>query len=386
VDEFLVDEREVGPGPAVHAVVIGVGAYPHLPGGEERRTVFHEGMQQLTSPPQSARRFAEWLIESLDYPGKPLATVGLLLSERPELPFTNPETGVEHSVAMATGDNVTRAIKAWKARGDSEPDNALIFYFCGHGIAEGPDMALLLRDFGENDDNSLDGALDFAKLHVAMDRCQAREQIFFVDACRATSDNLRGAAGHAGRVPIQPGERQRGLRGRKAPVYFSTLAGMDAYGRPNGLSPFTKALLAGLDGAGSSDDVDGWRVDTTLLQRSIDFFMELEKEAGVPEAQVPVAGNLTTFPLHRLSREPEVPVFVSCLPEEACTRAVLRCITAGKPPWERQPASDVWELKLTPAQYRFSADFADGSYHGPTVDKWIHPVSVAVRVPLQVAG
>ena len=383
MDVFLVDERERAAGPTTHALVIGVGLYPHLPGGGKRTTAFHDGMQQLTSPTTSARRFAEWLIEWLEPPGKPLATVGLLLSERPELPFTNPNTGVDHPVALATSDNITTAIKDWKTRGDSHPDNLLLFYFCGHGIAEGTDMALLLRDYSEDDDNSLKGALDFMKLHVAMDRCHARKQIFFVDACRATSDNLRGAMGYAGQVPIQPGAREPGLtEGRRAPVYFSTLAGKEAYGRPNGLSAFTNALLAGLNGAASASAPDGtWLVDTMLLQRAMNKFMKLEKDAGVAEAQVPEAGNGSDFALHRLSREPEVPVFVSCLPEEALTRAVLRCIRAGKPPLERQP---VWNIVLTAGDYQFCAEFTDSSYRGSTVERLVHPTTFTVDVSLQV--
>jgi hypothetical protein len=41
----LVFEREVGP-PASHALVIGVGAYPHLVGGDGSLLPGHEGMGQ----------------------------------------------------------------------------------------------------------------------------------------------------------------------------------------------------------------------------------------------------------------------------------------------------------------------------------------------------
>ena len=342
-------------------------------------TTFHEGMGQLSSPPVSARRFAEWLIRSLDFPPKPLASVALLLSETPA-PFASPRTHNRRAVAPATGENVSMAVRQWKARGDRDPEDRLLFYFCGHGISEGPEMALLLRNYGADDDNPLAGALDFSTLHTAMDRCQARDQVFFVDACRATSDTLRGAGTHAGLVPIVPGERPGGLGGRRAPVYYSTLAGMDAYGLPNGLSPFTKALLAGLKGGGS-DDADGdWRVDTTQLQRSIDF--QMSREPGA-RAQVPVTGNLTTFPLHHLAGKPEVPVVVSCDPGAALPRALLRCVGPGEPPRERPPDSQEWELVLTAGSYDFSAEFADGSFQGSRpVTRTVRPV--AIKVPIKV--
>lgn len=384
MDQFLVHHSKTEGLPATHALVIGVGAYPHLNGGAGTLTGDHEGMEQLTSPPISARRVAEWLIRWLTYPAKPLASVSLLLSEEPPQPFTNPATGADYPVALATGANVSDAIEAWKARGDEDADgrNRLLFYFCGHGISEGTAMALLLRDFGENDNNSLHGALDFGQLHLGMDRSKGRQQVFFVDACRATSDTLIQGLGHAGRVPIRPGRPPVGLGGRETPIYYSTLAGQEAYGRTGAPSPFTEALLVGLDGAGSDDAEGDWRVDTTQLKKAIDFFTNKALEAGAQLVQVPANGALSTFELHHLSCQPRVPVYVSCKPEEAQALALLRCITQGQPPTERLPAGEVWELRLTAGQYQFRAEFSDGSYRLTTVDAWVRPVYR--RVPIEV--
>src|SRR5687767_1036671 len=104
-DRFLVDERRVD-GPATHAVVIGVGHYPHLPGGRRRQVERPEGMGQLTSPPHSARSLATWLIESYNYPQKPLADVALLISEPKATMFRNPRTGASAAVEAATIDNI----------------------------------------------------------------------------------------------------------------------------------------------------------------------------------------------------------------------------------------------------------------------------------------
>ena len=87
---FLVYENPIPAGPATHAIVIGVGDYPHLNGGAERKTQDHENMGQLTSPPVSARQFASWLIESFHHPAKPLATVSLMLSPRFDRLLTTP--------------------------------------------------------------------------------------------------------------------------------------------------------------------------------------------------------------------------------------------------------------------------------------------------------
>lgn len=138
MEEFLVHEVAVRPGQCSDALIIGAGAYPHLVGGEGCRTPDHEDMKQLTSPPVSARRVAGGSPSTSNTRPKPLRSVTLLLSAQAQRPFTNPKTGAEHPVGLASADNVTAAIKRWKARGDESADNRLLFYFCGHGIAQGP--------------------------------------------------------------------------------------------------------------------------------------------------------------------------------------------------------------------------------------------------------
>lgn len=155
MDDFLVHEQGVT-GAATHALVVGVGAYPHLVGGGQHLTTDNEGMGQLTSPQASARAFARWQFK-MRYLPKPLASLALLLSEESKQSFSNPCTGVEHPIASATFEHVRDAVKAWKDRGDQggcNSENRLIFFFSGHGICQGPDMALLLEDFGSDDDHS----------------------------------------------------------------------------------------------------------------------------------------------------------------------------------------------------------------------------------------
>ena len=115
LDDFLVHEQDVA-GSATHALVIGVGSYPHLVGGGRRLTTDNEGMRQLRSPPVSARAFARWLF-TMRYLPKPLASLALLVSEEPQQSFLNPWTRIEHPVAAATFEHVRDAIKAWKVRG-----------------------------------------------------------------------------------------------------------------------------------------------------------------------------------------------------------------------------------------------------------------------------
>jgi hypothetical protein len=129
--------------PGTHALVIGIGKYPHLIGGQEQAT-FTDGMRQLSSPPVSAAAFANWMIRDYHFPGKQLASLSLLLSEAMPRPYVNPKTGRSYEVPIAAIDPIEKAVKAWKARSDSNADNRLVFYFCGHGISESDEVALLL--------------------------------------------------------------------------------------------------------------------------------------------------------------------------------------------------------------------------------------------------
>ncbi|OBJ08570.1 caspase family protein [Mycobacterium sp. 1465703.0] len=318
--DLIFEDHSVDPG--THALVIGVGKYPHLLGGGERTSPDAEGMRQLSSPPISARAFADWLRNEYRFPDKPLASLALLLSEQVPGP----------DAKLANSSNVVQAVREWKARATSNPNNRLIFYFCGHGISQGEDMALLLSDFGASVDNPLDGALDFRQLVSGLKPCAASQQLFFVDACRASTDTMiAGSGGSAGVVPLLP-------RGRPKPpelppmvpiTYFATLAGSDSHARPNQASLFTDALIKGLRGAGSdnTDDGSGWCVTTTRLQDALNHFLGEPTFAGqMAKVQIPVATELITYDLHSLSGQPTVPVYVRCPTPDETKRAQYVCL------------------------------------------------------------
>jgi hypothetical protein len=385
MSRFLVHADDVT-GPASHAVVIGVSAYPHLVGGTGPLTQRNERMGQLTSPTQSAREFASWLIRELHDPNKPLASVALLLSEPDEQPFRNPRTGVDHAVQPATIANAKQALREWAARGQTA-DDRLILYFCGHGLANGTKASLLLADYGADPNDALEGAIDFSNLWLGLEAVAAREQCFFIDACRANAQTTLGANGYMGQPIFTPNIQTLVLPApppRRAPIYYSTILGEYAYGRPSLPSPFTEALIRALDGAGS-DDNEGegdWRVNTTGLKRALDFFMERAFQAGAERVQVPAANNLTTFDLHYLRNEPEALVFVGCRPEEATSLASFSSLSRGQVVERRGPGSGEWELRLPPGDYEFVADFADSRYTRASRNRYVLPPYR--KVPLEV--
>lgn len=118
--------------PGAHALVIGVGKYPHLLGGDADIVDDPMGLRQLESPPVSAKAFAKWLIPKADpqlvkfsNPDAPLATVEMVLS--PDETYTSP-AGNATPVELATFDNIQRAFDMWLPRLQNAPGSLAIFY------------------------------------------------------------------------------------------------------------------------------------------------------------------------------------------------------------------------------------------------------------------
>lgn len=353
--------------PGTHALVIGVGQYPHLIGGDAPAAKT-DGLRQLSSPPVSARAVADWLLRDYEFPDKPLASLSLLVSEPDPAPFKDRD-GVAHEVPTAGIAGIAAAVKEWKRRGDGSPDNRLIFYFCGHGISEGNDMALLAREFSLDDDNPLANALDFRQLVNGLRRCAAEQQIFFVDACRASSDVLisqtQAAGGvFAGQVPLLGGGRPR----REAVTYYATLAGEPSHAQRHSESYFTGALLRALRGAGSDDPDGQWWVNTSRLHEAVHHFMGERILAGlVPGVQTPAVNAMPVFAIHQLTAPPVVPVYVTCTPPEDNDAAEFVCRRDGAEASRRaagaaDPADPTgrWLLELPLGEYEFEARVAPG--------------------------
>jgi hypothetical protein len=382
-DPFLVHDVPVA-GPATHALVIGVGAYPHLNGGMGKRTERHDGMEQLTSPPISGREFASWLISEFHHPERPLASVALLLSEATPALFADPADATKSfAVSGATSENVEKAVKAFFKRGNTHVANQLIFYFSGHGISQGTETALLLSDYGGDEFNALKGAIDFRRLRLGMNRCKAANQIFFVDACRSSTDTLIEAAGHAGMVIIMPEPRPSGLEPRRAPVFYATLNGFKAYAIPQKPTIFTDALLKGLRDLGADDDMGDWRVSTSKLQTAIEHVAE-RAAADIEKRQVPTADDFANYYLTFIEDTPNALVYVVSNPPSAIGSATLSFQLAGgalqdAPVDGRKPEG--WALQLPSGDYEFRAVF--GAKPSEPVKNRVHPTfrRVTIREP-----
>jgi hypothetical protein len=380
--DFVIHEEQIN-GPATHVLIIGVGNYPHLVGGSSDRYSEHGGMRQLSSPPISALAVAEWLVTSYDHPSKPLASVSMLSSAAEPSVFTNPKTATQTPISSATFSNLDAAARSWKGLGDSNPDNLMLFYFCGHGIANGPDLSLLLEDFGSVPDSALEYALDFRRFHIAMERCNARHQCFFIDACRSGDRNIIDAAGYAGRSIFTPSTRRnRDIPIRQKPVFYSTFAGERAQSRTGQVSLFTDAILKAFEGGGA-DDTDGdWWVDTSQLQKTVQFMMERAIDQGFPSSQANPVDDMSVFQLHRLTSEPSVPVVIGCRPNELNQLASLSWQSG--PQQDTRPPQDVdWDTSLIAGRYTFSANVAGGQTTPPPIERTVRPPYRRIKLEVE---
>lgn len=305
----LVFEDNTIAGPATHALVVGVGDYPHLPGGSSGiKAKLPAGMRPLSSPPVSARAFSDWLIRDFNNPVRPLASVELLVNSAPS-DYQPPERlGVPQQPGQsgaATLKAISDAAVRWKARGNIHPDSLLIFYFCGHGLSQGSEFAVVANDYGANEGLPLAGLIDVKAFLIGMNDCAAREQCYFIDACR-TADASLIDVGHYGESLVQ--KIAAPTVGLAQSVYYSTLGGEVAHGRQNEVSVYTQALLRSLGGLGASNTRGRWWVNTTRLLEALSHQMTEMSDPKLTRVQVPQSGSQVTFDLHQVCRLPPLPL------------------------------------------------------------------------------
>lgn len=356
IDEIEIDE------PATHVIVIGVGDYPHLLNGSGDQLVEEEceKMGQLTSPPHSARKFANWLIkDSANQLVKPLSSVELLISDANNNMYTHPKTKKSIKIDRANKENTTNAIFEWVNRakrhqGGHEQSDLVIFYFCGHGLNTGGQWVLLLDDYGKNHRAKFSGAFDFNLFYHGMDQCDARLQLFFVDACRTFSDELLNLS--SGVDPIIEGKKEFKFPRRYAPVYSASLPGSAAWGRKNKPAYFTEALIQSLRGAGSVKSKGKWIVYADTLNRGISYNLRRKsKRNQVTQVDKLIDG----LQLIKIQGQPIIPVAIGCEPKEANAKATLTLSNNSGYKNSCSKITTAWDVEIPAGDYEFRATFEE---------------------------
>lgn len=307
-----------------HVLLIGMGDYPWLVGGSDYVAADHAeaamGMGQLFAPPVSMRRLADWFLDPHGFanPARPLASLALVLSEAQPASYAHPSLAAPAGpLPRGTIDEVENAVGAWIKRASARRDNAVVIAFCGHGVQSG-NPVLLCRDYGANDQNPFRGSIDFEQFRIALSTRQPDTQLVLVDACR-TPDADAAAAALLGQDT--PGNRlikfeSLSLRDN-APaaqsVHFATSLYSKAWGRSDGPSLFSEALIAALAGGGA-DMTAGWWVTTSRLHAALATYLaRVSRAEGVVQRPVAQTQDFPiskpgpiTVPLYVTSRDPAI--------------------------------------------------------------------------------
>jgi hypothetical protein len=358
---YLVEPPTSSPhGPLVHALIIGVGGYRHLPGGSEE--VDHDTVvtRQLQSPPRSALAVARWVRDEMRHPQAALGSVDVLLSSPKPLEDLD-AAGLELSDTNA----VVTAVKRWKALCSSDPSNVAVFFFCGHGITLNSQL-LLLEDFGGDPDRLLYSAVDLDQLVTGMRACRALTQYFFVDACQEIPPQLLGfLPGQT--VPLLNAILTEDRR-EEWGVVSSTRLGHVAYGRQEHLTLFTEQVLAALRGQAAVERDGRWLVSFSALHEAVSTLTHRHSpKQGTP--QFPDSRLSGMRPLHVLPGPPQVNAGVCCTPATATPQARV-CIApahAADAPGGCSAPDPVltdswWRTPLTAGIHGVSLMFPEGEY------------------------
>ena len=351
------------PNPALHALVVGCGSYPNFP-------------PALPPAARSATAFAEWLARSYHNPACPLGSIDALVSPAPQAVAGQ---AVEPATMAAIGQAVTR----WVARASSHEDNIAVFYFAGHGIERGLDLALLTEGFSPPPAlNPFNDAIDLNEFLGGMESCMARRQIFIVDACRNMPPWAYGLVGGMGNalvarnLDVRPSQRPRDW-----PVLFGAAAEQLAYADPNGLSRFTSALLGALDGPATDADANG--IYSVRADGIVSSIIELGDDGCLPfdwGLQRPTLGGQMgrPFVLHVPQDGPRIPVRVECAPPALNANAVFTVTEAGSAKElakDTRPAGQPmhWIALLPPQRVSVHAAFNGGAPPARQLDVLVAP-------------
>jgi hypothetical protein len=328
-------------GPSTHALIIGVGFYPHLMDGSGSLSDrWNFGLGQLTSPPLSARAVASWLIKNFRNPDCELGSVRLLVSEKRSKPFKNPRTGKATVPAVASIDGIATAVDDWFDDGNRDEANQLVFFFAGHGLGNPPLLSLLTQSYGEKAD-AFDGAIDFNGLRSGMNECKARRQCFFVDACQANTVAILRSR-HAGR-PLRTPDDWDYKDPKIQPIIYSTYPGGSSASNKNEPTFFTQGLLEGLKGRGGDRSSGKWGITSRMLDKAISCHL---RHTSPGQRTTPI-GVEDVF-IHCLDKPPEVSVTVTC--DESLALACNRGATVLH---ERTESKEPWQLELEAGIYEF---------------------------------
>lgn len=372
--------------PGTHVLVIGIGTYDYLLGGEMKNPEVAGGMHQLPAAARSARAAATWFLEEFDDSRRKLASLAIVLSEKSPARFAHPRCNIpEHDLPNGDIESVSDAIDRWSQRASSDRRNLAVLYFVGHGLHAGSSM-LLCRDYGKVKNRRFEWAVNLDDLLVALATKQADDQLVMIDACRNAdaTDRTLSRGGRAGRSILahDPLEDRDGTEAQQS-LHFATSQYTEAWGDEDGMSLFSEALLQALSGGGAQLQ-HGWQVATGGLQEALTTYVRrAAADAGVE--QVPDRQRFADFIICK-PRQLMVPVHVTCAPETLWSGKMQLLVQGSGAPTLHDPTTfrREWVLKLPKASYTFKLSFeGDDAYEDLSASETVVPPLAPIHIELR---
>jgi hypothetical protein len=309
--------------PGLHALIVGVSAYTHLPTRNDPLRPEHLGLRQLSSTALTAYKLYQWLVEHQQSLPVPLATCRLLLSPSPDEIAAEPL--LNGLADPATLDNFLVEAANWRNDASSHQDNVTFFYFAGHGAQRTKDDAVvLLEGFGDGIGVPLKNAVDVNNIFKGMASTDAhpniaQTQLYFVDACR---DFLAAFKNFEPDNTTQVFRVQlTGVDKRTAPIFFAAVPGTKALAIRGDQTLFSKALLDCLNGdAGDLREVNGqerWYVSVHSLNKALFTKVDDWNRTLNTEQDFVLGGLVTDKIVVFLDNPPSVEILLEVDPLEA---------------------------------------------------------------------
>jgi hypothetical protein len=391
VDSALVYEN-VAAKPGTHVILIGIGTYRYLIGGEDENPDTADEMGQLDAPPKSVKVLADWFLDHFENPERPLASLALVVSADAPVRYAHGRaTAEDHDLPRGTVPEIKAAVRAWNTRASVHRGNQTIFFFCGHGLFSGSSV-LIARDFGETMETRFDEAVNLDDFLAAMLTMQPDNQVFVVDACRtpAALENAligRKNTGDGLLSPVPLAARGGSLAKQSVHLATSTLA--PSYGRTDGISIYTDALIRALSGGGAQSDLDWW-IGTNGLQTALAAYTaRIARKYDV--AQEPDRIRSGQFKVHQPTSV-KVPIYVTCHPAEVwgeCFRIDALLDNSVSKSCAHDPVAgangEEVELSLDLERYEIKVCFGEASQFGGGAKKVLAvPPEAPCCIPIEM--
>ncbi len=341
--------------PRTHMLIVGVGRY------------IDKNIQSVTTSIHGATAFAEWALNRFVHLDRPLGSVAMLLSLPDEMPTWKPtysittklclNSGEDLPLDTATFNNIESAFKSMVYRACTSLDNALVFYFAGHGLWK-------FNPYILSEDASyagFDNLIDPKGTLALMLNKPPKTQLFFIDACQELSPSLIEDLKPSSGKPLWNDTTGAYVK-RDSKIYYSSFPGEEVGGDKNKPPFFTQQLLECLEKRSARDQVGNyWATTSTSLRFAVeaakDRINELSQQEMCSFQLIPDRDDYETVICHVDTKPSEIFVRVKCQPIDYMANIIPYIIDQNGNQEKREVSKNTdWVTTVDNSEYTVGAN------------------------------